>query len=430
MFEAKALSPWARRRRDGEVSVALATLGADFSLLEDSDSQIGVDAFEPWIACQKNVLIWCLPSGRSLRCLLDSGAELDLLDAKIVQDEALPLRRLLAPLHLRLGTTGKTDCLAHFAITDFSSGRLTLANRPFFVGNVSGYDAILGLPFIEDMGIQVGNGSVSRVPAGPSREPVRLSEMGAVDLQALGFTRELMNEEQAYQWAGVSTLIEEDSGDSIGTDGPEVESEDSELFAFAQVSMISSVVARGDLGVLGTDEIIEREPHNLLLNVVNDPSIPDLTAEQAQVELDATLEEFSNVFVDSLLMDQLLPFCPVNHTIPLLDELLKIRLRAYPMPDKYRAQWVEHVDAYVKNGWWNPGSLDSACALFAIPKKEPGTACFVVNLKPRNVNTLKMHTPIPDMRTIWAEIAGAPHRSAVDMAAAFEQVRVVPTHVS
>jgi hypothetical protein len=173
------------------------------------------------------------------------------------------------------------------------------------------------------------------------------------------------------------------------------ESKDSELFVFAQVSMISSVVARGDPGVLGTDEIIEREPHNLLLDVVDDPSIPNLTTEQAQVELDATLEEFSNVFVDSLPMDWLPPFCPVNHTIPLLDESLKIHPRVYPMPYKYPTQWVEHVDAYVKNGWWNPGSLDSALALFVIPKKEPGTACFVVNLKPRNVNTLKMHTPIP-----------------------------------
>jgi hypothetical protein len=116
----------------------------------------------------------------------------------------------VAPLHLRLETTGKTDRLAHFAIADFSSGRLMLADRPFFVGNISRYDAILSLPFIEDAGIQVGNGSVSRVPAGPSRETVRLSEMGAVDLRALGFTRELMNEEQAYQWASVSTMIEED----------------------------------------------------------------------------------------------------------------------------------------------------------------------------------------------------------------------------
>jgi hypothetical protein len=81
-------------------------------------------------------------------------------------------------------------------------------------------------------------------------------------------------------------------------------------------------------------------------------------------------------------MDRLPPFCPVNHTIPLLDESLKIHPRAYLMLDKYRAQWVEHVDAYVKSSWWNPGSLDSACPLFTIPKKEPGTGRFIVNLKP------------------------------------------------
>lgn len=99
------------------------------------------------------------------------------------------------------------------------------------------------------------------------------------------------------------------------------------------------------------------------------------------------------------------------------------------MPDKYRAQWVEHIDNYVKHGWWNPGSLDSACALFAIPKKEPGIARFVINLKPHNSNTVKMHTPIPEMRYVQDQVADAPFRSAVDFAAAFEQVRVVPQHV-
>jgi hypothetical protein len=111
--------------------------------------------------------------------------------------------------------------------------------------------------------------------------------------------------------------------------------------------------------------------------------------------------------------------------IPLLDELLKICPHVYPMPDKYRVQWVKHIDAYAKNGWWNPGSLDSACILFTIPKKEPGTECFIVNLKPHNANMLKMHTPILDVCTIRAEIAGTPRRSVVDMAAAFEQVRIV-----
>jgi hypothetical protein len=58
------------------------------------------------------------------------------------------------------------------------------------------------------------------------------------------------------------SLVEVDLSDSNGTDGPEVkmpESEDSELFVFAQVLMISSMVVRGDPGVLGTNKIIEWE---------------------------------------------------------------------------------------------------------------------------------------------------------------------------
>lgn len=54
----------------------------------------------------------------------------------------------------------------------------------------------------------------------------------------------------------------------------------------------------------------------------------------------------------------------------------------------------------------------------------------MINLKPRNANTVKRHTPIPDMRSVRADVAGDPHQSKVDMAAAFEQVRVVPGNVA
>jgi hypothetical protein len=76
-------------------------------------------------------------------------------------------------------------------------------------------------------------------------------------------------------------------------------SEDSKLFTFTRVSLVSGVVVRGDLGVLGTDKIIEQEPHNLLLDAIDDPSIPGPTAEEAQVALYVTLEEFSDVFLVS-----------------------------------------------------------------------------------------------------------------------------------
>lgn len=44
------------------------------------------------------------------------------------------------------------------------------------------------------------------------------------------------------------------------------------------------------------------------------------------------------------------------------------------MPDKYPKQWQEKVDMYVNSGWWNLSAVDSACAMFAIPKKDPTEA--------------------------------------------------------
>lgn len=150
-----ALGPWTLDRRDAVAAARLAALGADFSFLE---------AAEPRVARQKNVLIWCLPTGRTLRCLLDSGAELDLLDSSLALAEGFPRRRLQDPLHLHLGTAGKTDSLDEYCVVNFMSGSLSLRNRPFFLGDVAGYDAILGLPFIEDTGVRVGSGTISCHP--------------------------------------------------------------------------------------------------------------------------------------------------------------------------------------------------------------------------------------------------------------------------
>lgn len=436
VFALRALVPefplagsWLCQRRNHLAAGQLATLGADFSLLESPQSSEEASGPEPRIARQKNVLIWRLPSGRTLRCLLDSGAELDMLDAQVVQSEAWPLHRLLAPLHLRLGTAGKSDRLAHFAVADFVSGTLSLPSRPFFVGNVSGYDAILGLPFIEDAGVHVGSGAVTQVPIGPSVAMLRADEMEDQDLLALGYTQRAMSEEEVYCFSAVRAIMEATAeGQELNLDEWEVSFPDDPdcLTAYGHVAM---VVAPGDPGVTVDDEIIAAEPHNPLLDVVDDPSLPDLSESEALSQLDTLLAEFSDVFVDKLPMDKLPPFRPVNHFIPLIDPDEKVRVRPYPMPHRYREQWDEQVTAYTKAGWWNPGSLDSACALFAIPKKEAGKARFVINLKPRNANTRKMRTPIPDMRSLRVEVASSPYRSKVDFTAAFEQVRVVPQSV-
>ena len=90
------------------------------------------------------------------------------------------LARLLAPLHLKLGTEGNEDRVPFYTSADFFSGRLSFQNRGFFVGNVQGYDAILGLPFIEDAQILVGNGRVRCVSSKPPPPSDLVSDLGTL----------------------------------------------------------------------------------------------------------------------------------------------------------------------------------------------------------------------------------------------------------
>ena len=291
-------------------------------------------------------------------------------------------------MHLKLGTEGNEDRVPFYTIADFVSGHLSFQDRGFFVGNVQGFDAILGLPFIEDAKILVGNGRVScfSPPPSVSIPDSDLGALGGADLAALGYTERPMTEDEASR--------------------------------FAQVSVIHNEFLT-----------IEEEPRNPLLDVVDDPLLPDLSEEEARVEAEALLVEFGDVLCDEL-PGVLPPFRPVNHHIALVDPSIKTRPRTYPMPNKYSRQWAAHRELYVSSGRWSPAALDSACAMFAIPKKDPGEARFVVNLKPRNANTVKMHTPLPDMRSVRADVASAPFRSQVDFKAAFEQVRVAVEDVS
>ncbi|SGZ31329.1 BQ5605_C044g12146 [Microbotryum silenes-dioicae] len=112
---------------------------------------------EPRILRVKNILLWTTPSGRTLQCLLDSGAEIDVIDSRVVKAESsFVLSSLMAPLHLRLETGDTTDQLLLFATAPDANGALDLGLRPFFVGMVSGYDPILGLLFLANLGMLVG----------------------------------------------------------------------------------------------------------------------------------------------------------------------------------------------------------------------------------------------------------------------------------
>ncbi|SCZ87261.1 BZ3500_MvSof-1268-A1-R1_Chr2-2g04727 [Microbotryum saponariae] len=165
------------------------------------------------------------------------------------------------------------------------------------------------------------------------------------------------------------------------------------------------------------------------LDVVDDPALDDFSESEARTRLAALLEKFSDVFVDSLPMDQLPPYRPVNHEIPLIDPTEKVKPRVYPLADKYRSQWAEHSAKYTRGRFWVSGPIDSAAPVFAIPKKNSQTARFVIDLRARNSNTVKRFSPIPDMTNVRYEVARSRYRSKFDVAAAFEQVRVIPEHV-
>ena len=179
------------------------------------------------------------------------------------------------------------------------------------------------------------------------------------------------------------------------------------------------------------DKLYERigfEPRNPLLDIDDDdPSTADFSEDEARAHLDRLLGEYGDVFVDEL--PKLPPFRPVNHDIQLFDKLKKVKPYTIRMPDRYAAQWTAQVRKFVEMGFWSPAALDSACSMFAVPKHDRTQARFVVNLKPRNDNTVPLGSPIPDMVQVRHRLARAPFRSKLDFKNAYEQVRLEPDSV-
>ncbi|SDA04060.1 BZ3500_MvSof-1268-A1-R1_C095g00524 [Microbotryum saponariae] len=280
-----------KAERTASVSSFQILVLSGVSLLASAAPLINIDEpdrpVEPAIVRARNVIAWTLPSGRVLRCLIDSGSEVDLVDQEVVRvDPSFATARLTAPLHLRLGTQDKSDRCAVFATAPFSSGALDLGLRPFFICRVMAYDAILGLPFLKDTGMLVGWGAFTVARTGPS-QPVA---------------------QDTHEWDRAVTVAPILSGSAIGCNHP---------------------------GLLPDDEIIGLEPHNPLLDVVDDPT-PTISSQ---------------------------PRDPVDRSHR------KGQPRVYPLADKYRSQWAEHSAKYTRGRFWVSGPIDSAAPVFAIPKK-------------------------------------------------------------
>lgn len=132
-------------------------------------------------------------------------------------------------------------------------------------------------------------------------------------------------------------------------------------------------------------------------------------------------EEFSDIFQGA--KEELPPLREVNHEIHLIDEDKKYTHRLATCPIALRPQFYEKLNRYVNAGWWKEHPTSQAAPLMCIPKKD-GRLRTVVDARQQNDNTVKDVTPLPGQEVIREDVARAKYRSKIDLADAYEQVRV------
>ncbi|KAJ3556748.1 hypothetical protein NP233_g11909 [Leucocoprinus birnbaumii] len=127
------------------------------------------------------------------------------------------------------------------------------------------------------------------------------------------------------------------------------------------------------------------------------------------------------------------PLREINHEIPLIDLNAKYSWRPSRCPDALMNQWLEKKEAYVRSGRWVPKPVANASPMLLIPKpRKPGEPIklrTVCDVRQRNSNTRKLSSPLPDIDGILRRVASAKYRSTIDLADAYEQIRVIPEHI-
>ena len=126
--------------------------------------------------------------------------------------------------------------------------------------------------------------------------------------------------------------------------------------------------------------------------------------------------------------EDLPPLREVNHEINLIDPNLKYTYHLPRCPVMFREQFFEKLNRYINAGWWEPRTTAQAAPMLCVAKKD-GRLRTVIDARQRNDNTVKDVTPLPDQEIIREDVARAPIRSKIDLADAYEQVRVRPEDV-
>jgi hypothetical protein len=180
--------------------------------------------------------------------------------------------------------------------------------------------------------------------------------------------------------------------------------------------------------VIGSDE---SQPLNMTAEtklMVNAMTPEDRDLDKAREEL----RQYASPLCKDVSETNLPPFRAINHTIPLVDVSKTYPWRPSRCPEAFRSQWSEKRDAYLKSGRWKITSAGNTVPMLLIPKPNtsPPELRTVVDLRERNKNTQKMTSPLPDIEGMLRRTAKRKYRTTLDMKSAYEQIRIVPEHVS
>ena len=338
--------------------------------------------------------------------LVDSGSQADVLDPRVVHLLNLQVRRLDAPIHADLASDGSGIRLSLFVNVPVKIGESAAAPRAFFVSPLpDGVHAILGTPWLRDTGTGVSADHIFHVPAGKPSSCIydftaqTFAPQPDRNLVDLGFSGRSMTDGEFSRFLVCALKAGVSFAEFDGLD------ERIDLCALKTPEILPDFE--------GLDNRVDYEPHNSLLDIPDNAlEGVDWSKDEAKAALEGLLKRFDDIFVDEL--PGLPPFRPVNHSINLADADKIVRPRAIRIPDRYAAQWTAHVRKFVSSGFWAPAALESACSLFSVPKHDRTQARFVINLRPRNENTIKMASPIPDMKQVRYRLASHPYRSKLD----------------
>lgn len=165
----------------------------------------------------------------------------------------------------------------------------------------------------------------------------------------------------------------------------------------------------------------------------NNPSHKDKgkTVELSNEEKERLRRQWYDEFQEILqgTKEELPPLREVNHEINLIDPDRRYTYHLPRCPVALREEFHAKINKYVNAGWWEPKTATQAAPLMCIPKKD-GRLRTVIDARQRNENTVKDVTPLPDQEMIREDVARAPIRSKIDLADAYEQVRIRPGDVS